>query len=138
MTVIPLAQSELRRLIEKTRTRDLRPRDASVFYAVLMHLNPNTFTTKVSCALMAEEIGMQRPHFVASVSRLVATGVLARHYDSRTREATLGLPEDLVAHSYRLQARKDDGYDDTSDLVLDPDAMYERDAQRRSFSVVPY
>ena len=104
----------------------------------MVGMSPVTLQFRLGVAFVAEQLGMQVPHVISSVSRLVRHGVLQRTYDEETGQPVLSFAQDVVdlatrqAIAARYQQTVDDSDDDDGlESVLDPDAMYERDGWLR-------
>jgi hypothetical protein len=97
MPVVPMHFAELRRVVSLVGSRELQPRDCAVFWALVSHVDPMTSKVKVSAQEVGDLIGMQTPHVVASIKRLVEGSVLKRTYNEDTGVHTLHLASDIVS-----------------------------------------
>jgi hypothetical protein len=97
MPVVPMHFAELRRVVGLVKTRELQPRDCAVFWVLVSHVDPMTSKVKVSAQEVGDLIGMQTPHVVASIKRLVKGSALKRTYNEDTGVHTLHLASDIVS-----------------------------------------
>jgi hypothetical protein len=122
MSILPMTFGEIRRVVDLVGTRELQPRDAAVFIVLTNHTDPMTSKVQIGAEEVGELIGMQTPHVVASIKRLVTGGVLKRTYSERTGVHTLHLADDKVKPRQRRavverwlaerEAAVEDDYDD--------------------------
>ena len=96
MTILPMTFGEIRRVVDLVGTRELLPRDAAVFMVLSNYTDPMTSKVRIGAEEAGELIGMQTPHVIASIKRLVGGGVLKRTYSERTGVHTLHLADDKV------------------------------------------
>ena len=85
--------NELVRLFgEQLRVRALNPRDGAVWMLVISWLDPLTGSTDITAQEIADRLGMQRPHVVSSLQRLIRAGCLEKAYEGKTGTRLLSVP----------------------------------------------
>lgn len=78
--IMPLSQGDAAHLVACLGRRELMPRDAAVYLAVLALASPVDYKARVRARVIAGKLEMHEKHVISSISRLCKVKLLGRAY----------------------------------------------------------
>jgi hypothetical protein len=78
--IMPLSQGDAAHLVDCLGRRELMPRDAAVYMAVLSLASPVDYKARVRARVIAGRLDMHEKHVISSISRLCKVKLLGRAY----------------------------------------------------------